>query len=51
MIRKCIKCGRVICEGKAAFYKSPLKDMCNYHRDEELKKLSSQEDKKAEEEK
>ena len=38
MVRHCVKCGRVICEGKAAFYKPPLSDMCNHHRQEELDK-------------
>ena len=39
MTKKCIKCGRVICRGKAAFYKPPLCNMCNYCRQQELIKM------------
>ena len=41
-LRKCITCGRVICELRASFYKPPLSDMCNYHRTEEIKKMAEE---------
>ena len=36
-LRKCIKCGRIICEGRASYFQPPFSDMCNYHRIEALK--------------
>jgi len=38
-LKHCIKCGKVICEKRAIFYKSPLSDMCNEHRQIELDKI------------
>ena len=35
-LRKCNKCGKVICEGKAQFFIEPYHSMCNYCRDQAL---------------